>query len=50
MASRKPVIQMRYILVELPEDKMLALAKRAKEAGVSVHVLAAKTLLDWLRK
>lgn len=46
----KKSIPMRSILVELPEDKMLALVKKAREADVSVHVLVANTLLDWLGK
>ncbi len=46
--SRKPVVQVRSVLVELPEDKLLALQKKAKESGVSVHGLAARVLSDWL--
>ena len=49
MASRKPAVQMRNIVVELPEDIMLRLVKRAKESSVPAHSLAANVLLEWLK-
>jgi hypothetical protein len=43
----KPV-QMRNVLVELPEPQMLALQAKAREAGQPLHVLVAGVLSDWL--
>ena len=47
--SLKPrPVQMRNVLLELPEDKVLALSAKARASGVSVHVLAAGILVEWL--
>jgi hypothetical protein len=43
----KPV-QMRNVLVELPENKMLTLSWMARQAGRPLHEFAAEILTDWL--
>ena len=43
-ARAKPV-SVRNLLVELPEDKMLKLAAKAADAGVTTRVFAANLLL-----
>jgi hypothetical protein len=47
-APKKVPVKMRSVLVELPEDKLLAVEVKAREAGWSVHHLAANILLEWL--
>lgn len=44
----KPKPQMRNILVELPEDRVLALQKRAAAEQLTVHELVTNILLDAL--
>lgn len=48
ISPKKPAVQMRSVLVELPEDQMLALSVKARESGWSAHYLAARVLSDWL--
>lgn len=47
--KKKPPV-FRSVLVELPEDRMLALTVRAQEAGLSAHVLLAQVVTDWLEQ
>jgi hypothetical protein len=48
MPPRKKTPVFRSVLVELPEDRMLVLAKSARAQGLTAHVLAADILIDWL--
>lgn len=48
VSVKKPPVQMRAVLVELPENRMLSLSAKAKEAGEPLHVLAARIVSDWL--
>ncbi|SKT46042.1 Uncharacterised protein [Mycobacteroides abscessus subsp. bolletii] len=49
MATKAKPIPVRQILVELPEDKMMRLVKRAGEAGKSAHDFAACKLLEAIK-
>lgn len=48
ISPKKPPVQLRSLLVDLPEDRLLALLSRARDEGVSVHHLAARVLCEWL--
>lgn len=50
LAPKKRPVQMRSVLVELPEDKILDLLARAKSSDETVHVLVGRVLSDWLAK
>lgn len=49
MVTKNKPIPMRQILIELPEDKMMRLVKRAGETGKSAHEFAACKLLEAIK-
>jgi hypothetical protein len=50
ITPRAKPVQMRNVLVELPEPAMLALQAKAKGSGVPLHVLVSGVVADWLER
>lgn len=48
LTPRPKPVAMRNVLVEFPEDRLLAVLARARDAGVPLHVLVAQIITEWL--